>query len=357
MENIKSKYNNYTFARGKLGDFLMNVDLAKRLFEVDGSMTKVITFRNYEYFKQIESGCEYIKVYKINPLILLKSLYDYLFNGFYFIYVAQLHLHDIPEKSLKYSILAYVYLAKLFSGNKFYADTFEDDFPFIDKMNLLSYEKTGHIEMQYECNIDLVKMITGIEIVHKPILDFKKSENYKKFLNNKKYIIFSLFAGERFKALDPNVWKNLFKKLMKYKNDFNFVSIGSESDKKYLDEIFRNENFEILRLEGLLSFEDTCNLISNSSGIIVGRSGNATLATMLHMNIPVLVLLAFRDRKWDYDYYDNLIIVRNDKVCKCVEGDSSKCIKYYEDTWRTMCIGELSVEDIFEAIKSNILQS
>ena len=107
-------------------------------------------------------------------------------------------------------------------------------------------------------------------------------------------------------------------------------------------------------MEGELSFAETCSIISESASLIVGRTGNATLATMLPINIPILVILAHIERKWDYDYYNNLHIIRNDAMCKCTDEDINTCIKQYEDTWRTMCIGELKAEDIIKIIKNNI---
>jgi ADP-heptose:LPS heptosyltransferase len=171
-------------------------------------------------------------------------------------------------------------------------------------------------------------------------------------------VCFTLTTGDLYRNLSTNVWNGVFKKILKdTDDDFSIVILGSKSDNKYISDCLSGITSDrIFRVDGKLSFFDTANCLSTADGFVTMRTGTTTLATLLRgVNMPILVLLFCVDRNWDYDYYKKIFILKSNK-CKCVEGDPSKCFKMYPDgIRRTMCIGELTPEEIYKSIKVDIL--
>jgi hypothetical protein len=61
---IKSRYNNYQLSIGKLGDFFIHVDMAKRLYELDESCTTVFVMKNESFLSEVSGQLGCIKVKK-----------------------------------------------------------------------------------------------------------------------------------------------------------------------------------------------------------------------------------------------------------------------------------------------------
>ena len=359
----KRKHNNWQVGAGRLGDFMVHVDMARRLYETDGSLTKVMLMGNTEYLSGISKELSYVKVYPLNLKSVSLSFFDFIFKGYSFMWVEPVNPDGFSRRRILARLInLYVKLAHFFTLGKVFIHRDETFFSFIPKKNI--YESKRGEYMFYENNIKMLDYCFKIKQEDGPVFDYNRNESILNNVKNKyeiknPYYVFNITASESFKYASHLVWQEVFdlidlslktEKESIFKNK-QIVITGEPKDRVFLNKLSLNKNY-IKKLEGVLSFKENTELLLGAHGLFTMRTGAATLATMLPISYKVLAIVPLVCHNWDYNYYKNIITLRAGENCLCSENGHKECLKKYEDgVYRVRCVGDIKAVDIFNKIK------
>lgn len=358
----KRKYNNWQVGAGRLGDFMVHVDMARRLYKEDGSITKIMLMGNIKYLSGISKELSYVKVYPLNIKSITHSLFDYIFKNYSFMWIEPVNPSSFGRrKILAILINSYVFIIWILSRGKVFIHRDEKCFSFIPKKNV--YESKRGEYIFYENNIKMINRYFGFKQEGLPIFDYKENETLLNDVKNKhsiknKYYIFNITASESFKYASHLVWQEVFDMIEISKNSVKesvfhnkqILITGEPKDRVFLDKLILNKDY-VKRLDGILNFQENIELLLGASRLLTMRTGAATLATMLPITYKVLAITPLVCHNWDYDYYKNLITLRVSKNCLCNEYGHKKCLQLYEDNvYRVRCVGDIKAIDIFNKI-------
>lgn len=359
----KRKHNNWQVGAGRLGDFMVHVDIAKRLYDIDGSVTKVILMGNIDYLSGISKEISYVKVYPLNAKSIVLSFLDYIFKNYSFMWVEPINPSNFGRrKILAILINLYVLKSYILSRGKVFIHRDEECFTFINKKNI--YESKRGEYMFYENNIKMLDYFYNEKQIGVPIFDYEKNETLLSEIKNKydiknNYYVLNITASESFKYASHLVWQEVFDMIeLSKKSDKDsvfrnkqIVITGEPKDKEFLNKLSLSHG-GVKRLDGLLSFKENTELILGASGLVTMRTGAATLATMLPISYKVFAIVPLVCHNWDYDYYKNLITLRAGENCLCTENGHKKCLQKYEDNvYRVRCVGDIKAIDILSKLK------
>lgn len=300
MKDTLNKKLVFMTAHGGVGDFLFQLDLAKRL-EERGVDTVFLVRKNKRFFSEIvsSSNVRRVRIIPANGIFYGLSIFYALLNSISGKVAIVNSFHStrfrLPTR-LYYAVASLLSVPVVICKKQLDPD--------------ISYKQVVYEEGEkiWQRNERLANLVSGKDVTQSfPILEF----NFQKNSNNKNYVHIHPLASCLKKSYPPIKLAEVIK-LISLNNKIVFTIRPSE-EVWYMTEGLRTQfekNGNVKLISKNFSFQEICEHIYGSSVFCTVNTGLMWLAIMLRKQ--VVVLDTYTDPEWNPSGYDNVVRLSHD---------------------------------------------